>query len=267
MRKLSEEASISKKSIKSAYWIYVVIGLVIYLVLFYTLKPFEVNIASQIENIVFIILAAGASILFAIVSRQFNWLKTKAGQMAFFLMIGFILWLIAESIWFSYELSNIEPFPSPADVFWIAGYIPFAIALVLNITGIKVKFKPAILALWITLSILMFVIILFIEIIPFVVEELSIDTFITLIYPLEDLAIVVLVLVILLKFRAGEIAKPWALLTVGFIVTAVGDIWFTYADWYETYGISYNWVDFFLALGYVLFIGSALYFIWLYKKR
>jgi hypothetical protein len=88
-----------------------------------------------------------------------------------------------------------------------------------------------------------------------------------MVYPFEDVVIIVLVLVILLKFRSGEVAKPWAVLILGFILTAVGDIWFGYATYMNTYSIAYDPVDFFLSLGYLASIAAGLLFTRSYGKR
>jgi hypothetical protein len=39
---------------------------------------------------------------------------------------GLALWFVAKVLWSYYELdAEIDPFPSLADAFWIAGYAPF----------------------------------------------------------------------------------------------------------------------------------------------
>ena len=145
--------------------------------------------------------------------------------------------------------------------------MPLALALFLNIQTIKVKFKRPIFVLWIALSVAVLVVILWIEVIPFLLEGLDLGTFIAILYPLEDCIIITLALVVLLKFRAGEVAKPWGLIIIGFLLEAIGDIIFAYVDWYETSWPAYNLYDLFFALGYVAYISSALYFLWIFKKH
>jgi TctA family transporter len=109
-------------------------------------------------------------------------------------------------------------------------------------------------------------VILFYEFIPFVFPDTTIDS-LTIIYPAEDFILLVLVLVIVLKFRSGEIAKPWGLLALGVILDAIGDIWYTYLEWYGLSLTAYDWYDLFFTLSYIAMFTSGLYFLWLYRRR
>jgi hypothetical protein len=80
--------------------------------------------------------------------------------------------------------------------------------------------------------------------------------------------VIVLVLVILLKFRSGEVAKPWGVLILSFILTSIGDIWYGYANSpLGSYSIAYDPVDLFLSLGYLASIAAGLLFLRSYGER
>jgi hypothetical protein len=237
--------------------------LAIYLIVLYMIRPFELEgLASRIVSIDSIILALVGALAFVVVSHRFGWFSTKSGQISVLITIGLVLWTIAETIWFLLEEIGVNPFPSPADFFYIVGYIPFAIALLLNIRTIHVKFRTTTLALWIVLSAAILVSILAMYALQIgaglvTIEDIGI---IGAVYPLEDFLIIVLALVIVLKFRAGEVAKAWGLLVAGFILEAAGDILFWYEEnleFYQTTG-PYDIVDLIFGLGYVAIIASGL---------
>jgi hypothetical protein len=201
------------------------------------------------------------------VARRFGWLSSRSGKISTAIAAGLIGWTFGETIWLAYESVGESPFPSIADVFYILGYFAFAIALLLNIRTIRLKFKPQMLAAWIVCSAISFVVIVFLAILPLFQGPLGLDTAVSLVYPLGDLVIIVLALIIVLKFRSGEIAKPWVLLVLGFIIEAVGDIWFEYAENTGTYTAAYHPADFVLTLGYAIILASGLFFQLTYRTR
>jgi hypothetical protein len=263
-----------EKSLLGTWWFYVIIAVLVYFVAFWVLKPIgSEELAASVEALQFMALAVFSTLVFAIVARKFKWLNTKTGQIMTSIAIGFMLYTIAESIYFALQLSYgpvSVPVPSAADIFWVSAYIPFAAAFVLAIRAIRMKFTRAMLGLWIVLSAAILVVVVGVIVAPIVVAATGPDAFSTdfsMVYPFEDVVIIVLVLVILLKFRSGEVAKPWAVLILGFILTAVGDIWFGYVTYANTYSIAYDPVDFFLSLGYLASIAAGLLFTRSYGKR
>lgn len=263
---MGEETKAEKKDLWSQIWVYAVIALIVIIVLFYIIRPLEEETAASVTQIFIIAIVAACGVVFLFVANQFKWFNTKTGQIAFLLSLAFFLWTTAESLFLYYDLIGSVLFPTFADVFYVIGYVPFAIALVLNIRTVKMKFKPIVLAIWIILSVGVFLAILFLEFIPFIIQEFSINT-LTLIYPAEDYILLILVLVILLKFRSGEIAKPWGLLAIGVIFDAIGDIWYTYLEWYGLTLTAYDWYDLFFTLSYIFMFASGLYFLWLYRHQ
>nr|MDO8134236.1 hypothetical protein [Candidatus Njordarchaeum guaymaensis] len=256
----------TEKSLLQSKWVLVPIVLALYVVAIYLIQPFVAEGSAwlfiDMHNVIFAVVGA---LIFALVARRFGWSSTRPGLTSIIISIGLVLWVLAESAWLYYEWVGEEPFPSVADVFYIAGYFPFAVALLLNIRTIRVKFKPSTLALWIALSIVTFVAIALLAIIPIAQVGIGSDTLISMVYPFEDFVIIVLALVILLKFRSGEIAQPWGLLVLGFVLEAIGDIWFTYAENAGAYAAPYHPLDMVLTLGYVTIIASGLFFVLMYR--
>ena len=263
---MGEETKAEKKGIWSQLWVYTLVAITVIIVLLYLIKPFEETLAATVTQIIIIVFVASSGAIFLLVSHQFKWFNTRTGQIIFSIAVGFLLWTIAESVFLYNSLMGNKLFFGTHDPFYIAGYVPFAIALFLNIRTIKMKFKPLTLIIWIVISVVLFLIILLTEFIPFLMQEISEES-LTLIYPAEDFILFVLALVIVLKFQSGEIAKPWALLITGIIFDAIGDIWYTYAEWYGLTLSAYDWYDLFFTLSYIAMFASGLYFLWLYRRQ
>ncbi len=266
---MSITSNSEKKVTKFPFWIIPIIALVVYIMFLYIVQPIDPNIATHIEAVQLIILAGIAAVLFALVSRHFKWLSTKPGQTALIIAIGIVIFTIAESIYYGYELLVISgtlsevPDPSIADIFYISGYIPFMTALWLNIRTIKMQFTRSIFLLWIALSIGATIAIGLFVAFPLIGAEITLAEIVYAIYPLEDLVLIILILVIILKFKSGEISRPWMVLIAGIIVEAIGDLYYYYVEELAVY----NFYDFCFAIEYILYIASALYFLWLYKKQ
>jgi hypothetical protein len=262
---VSAESASEKKGLWSQIWVYVMIAVAAVMVLFYVVRPVGEELAVPLTQIFIIILVAVAGVAFLLVAHQFKWFETRTGQIMILIAVGLILWVIAELVFYYQSSMGMESFPGPADIFYVAGYVPFAIGLILYIRTVKMKFKPLMLAIWIGISVAVFLVILILEFIPFL-ADFSIYS-VTIIYPAEDYMLFVLALVLVLKFRSGEIAKPWILLVIGIIMDALGDIWFTYIEWYELGISAYDLYDLFFTLSYVAMLAAGLYFLWLYKKH
>jgi hypothetical protein len=264
---MSAESAGEKKGLWSQIWVYVMIAITVMILIFYGIRFVGEDLALTITQDIIIALAAACSVVFLLVAYQFKWFNTRIGLIMTLLAIGFILWIAAEII---YNYQTVD-FGGVADFFYIAGYVPIAIGLFLYIRTVKMKFKPIMLALWIGISAAVFVVVLIYEFIPFIAggfiyPEKALLSW-TVIYPAEDLILLVLALVLVFKFQSGEIAKPWLLVVVGVIMDVIGDIWFTYLVWYEYDMSAYDLYDLCFTMAYVGFLAAGLYFLWLYRKH
>ncbi|NWF96456.1 MAG: hypothetical protein HXY34_09990 [Candidatus Thorarchaeota archaeon] len=232
----------------------------LYLTAWYAFRPVEPETSRIVESTGFVLWSLIAMLLFLTVARQFAFLQSKPGTVMTSLCVGMLLWCAAESTWLYFTVIGVEPFPSVADLFWIAGYVPMLIGLGVNARGIPVKFKPLTLVVWLTASTAIVLLTSILEIVPILYGGADVSTLITVIYPAFDSLVISLVLVILFKFKAGQVSRPWAAIAVGFILNAVGDILFTYADWLGLYQGAYEPVDYLLAMGYAAFILGGLLF-------
>jgi len=256
-----------QENLLTAWWFWLCIALAGFFVYWFLAMPLEVTTGGFAEAVMVILLAASSTATLLLVAKKFNYRETPPGRIMTAIVVGFASWTVAETVWTGYYVSDLDPLPSWADVFWILGYAFVIAALVVNANSIRLRFSHAMFALWLVLSAVVALPVLSIQVLPLIAEDPSLDTLVAVAYPVLDVLLIVPALAILLKFRLGEIALPWGVLTLGFILTGIGDLWYAYADYNGTYGEAYNLTDLFLMLGYVAFILGGLLFLKLYGSE
>jgi len=155
--------------------------------------------------------------------------------------MGLILWFIAELSWTYYELGlGIEnPYPSPADAIWLAGY-PFIIYFLFGISKVLSRQKstydrePLILISVATALTLAYVFTLTFGIASIISNQQNmLGWIITIIYPILDGIAFVPSLLIIMKLRNKkqmESITPWMLLAASILLVTVADIGFGYSE-------------------------------------
>ena len=155
--------------------------------------------------------------------------------------MGLILWFIAELSWTYYELGlGIEnPYPSPADAIWLAGY-PFIIYFLFGISKVLSRQKstydrePLILISVATALTLAYVFTLTFGIASIITNQQNMmGWIITIIYPILDGIAFVPSLLIIMKLRNKkqmESITPWMLLAASILLVTVADIGFGYSE-------------------------------------
>jgi len=262
-----QRGAAAEKPLVRTWWLYGIAALAVFETWWYVFKPIDAGPASVFEGFVFVALSGLCIPVFGLLARQFGFTSTKPGQIMSTLALGFVLWCAAEASWLVLTVMDQITNPSIADVFWLAGYMMQILALLMNVRAIHVGFKPSVFILWIALSILIAVVVISIDVAPLLTETVGLGTIVSMGYPFFDTVIIILALVIVLKFKSGQVAKPWAVLVLGFLLTAAGDVWYMYADMMGEYTNVYSPMDYPLAIGYIAFILSGGLFIRLYRKQ
>jgi hypothetical protein len=200
--------------------------------------------------------------------------STIAGKVWLLLAIGMLGWTIGEIIYIYYELfTDIAPFPSIADLFYLLAYIPLSIGLILQLRIIKVelpnkeKIITAIIYIAICVLVIITVIILpILEIYP-IPEEETLVYFVSFLYPIFDLLLIFCVVIVFVKFRHGKINMAWILLLVGFLCDTFGDILFNWQEAVIGAEAMFEPFDLLFILGYILIINSAFTMVHLLTKE
>jgi diguanylate cyclase len=187
------------------------------------------------------------------------------------ILIGIILFFLAESAYAILEIyakrDMGKNFPSYADFFWCAAYIPFFIGLTMMFIGYKKSGlpmgQPALyLAVGFTIFLIALIVVFFL-LIPVITdpETSQIDKVFYLFYPIADLLIVLpaaILIYITSLFGSAVITKPWKFLTLGFILFTISDLLYSYLDWMGLYGNG-NLIDLGWNAGYLLVGIAGLY--------
>ena len=177
--------------------------------------------------------------------------------------LGVLLWFLGESTWAVYALaySNPDPFPSIADGFWLAGYVPLICAIVIQSWPFR-EFLFSRRMLTIVSMVLVLAGVLLAALIPPTFAAGNGQNFVTavvgLAYPLLDVALLVIALPILFLYGRGTFWRPFLFVTVGLILTFAGDVLFTWTSLNGTYydgsylELLFHWSYLTLAYGFYL---------------
>jgi len=196
-------------------------------------------------NTVIIGWATVTVVCFALTLKSFS-LKSKPGKVWLFFMLGLVTWLIGDIIFMYNQVIVPLPeelqFPSMADQFWTIGYLLIFIGIILQMRLATVKLTRKEIEVVLIVATITSVLALVFIILP--VSELLIAdptttmeyAFFSLDYPILDLVLLPLAIVLALKYRGGEFSKSWAIIGLGFLVTAIFDLLFTY---FENFGEGY----------------------------
>ena len=193
----------------------------------------------------------------AVVVSFIGWRRAEPGHRRAWLCssIGLAGFLVGDLLWWGYGLAGQSPFPSVADVFSLAGYVPLGIAAALLVSKREPEHDRT---AWLDAGILMAVAGLLIW--SYVMEPYvgdpnvgALSLAVTLAYPLADL--LVLGLVIRLLFSPIARNRATTMFTVGVLLILSADLSFAWQNLSGNF-VTGSWVDAVWLLGY-LFIAFA----------
>jgi len=151
-----------------------------------------------------------------------------------FLLAGLVLWMIAEIAWDSDQLifGDLLPSASLADGAWILGYVAVVIGLVLSMRAFRMRpSKPwqfAVLAVF-GVVVIMAATYLIIPALNQTQAGFSYKTIVDLAYPLGDLVMGFIALVLVLVLDGGMLSRPWTTVAMGCFCIAVSDLLYAFA--------------------------------------
>jgi len=222
---------------KPAYLASLVVGVI--LILVYIFQANYSALMSPISSIFFLLLsvtAAGSAA--GALKKYWRNLRDKYSQIWLFFTIGLMLWLISKVSWSAYTMSPNAaiPYPSIADMLWLAGYLPIFAALYsyLQCFGFSLsRIRYSAFAVTVSFALLW----LFILLVPPVVAASGKDVtaLLGLVYLGLDLSLFSLSVHGLFVFFNGRIGVAWAFVSGALFLNAVGNILFTYATQTNTY--------------------------------
>lgn len=190
-----------------------------------------------------------------------EWKNNSKSRIAImFFAVGAGCWFAGEQLWIIIDvILDEEPFPSLADVFYIAAYVFFIMFLVLYLRQIKQS---------ITKNTLLFsTIISFVFVLPalyvlgdYYQGESALSISVALVYPILSSVMLFFVLLGIMFFVKGEQTYFWTLVFVGFLIHTVTDTLFLFTAIDDSYYDGHV-SDLLYLIGYLFFIaGVVCYF-------
>ncbi|MFX1521303.1 MAG: hypothetical protein ACFFCD_15420 [Promethearchaeota archaeon] len=191
--------------------------------------------------------------------------KTLNGKIWLLIALGNLFWTFGEFGWFYYEiiLGIDTPYPSLADVFWLAGFLPLYVTLFKTNQLIKTKLSNELLIIYVIVCVICVFTILLLVLLPIAVYPMSEDfTFaeksVSLLYPIMDIILFLFALLVLLRFKGAKISWAWFILAISFLIDVFADSWFSIILWEELY-YTYHPVDLLWLLSYSLVVIAVIY--------
>ncbi len=222
------------------------------------------EVVKSVTDVMYVIVTATFVGLSIILVSRFK--KTGDHGKAWLFLLGTsISWFLGETTWTVYELVyDKNPFPSIADVFYIAGY-----PLMLGFLMYYLKpVRKAITKKMMTSAILISATIA----IPSIYMAYSPEPDVTLFenvlatsYPILDSIIFIPAIIGIALFFRGEVNFTWSLICIGILCFAIGDIGFQYATFTNTYYTGHP-SDIILMWSYILFSFGAYDHIRIFRK-
>jgi hypothetical protein len=170
------------------------------------------------------------------------WRQMKTGRQSRRLwggvLIGWIFWAVAESLWATYSLLGQDPYPSWADFFFLSGYIPMSVGFLSRIWGLPKKLDMSQRSMVWVVSLVIIAITTFFIFIPILQNydpRRLLESLLSIFYPLADLFLLILVLYLLFTYGPGDYGSGWRLILFGFVMVTISDLFFSYADWNGLY--------------------------------
>ncbi len=174
--------------------------------------------------------------------------------------LGFASTVIADLVWFYYEvILQTTPFPSLADVFYLATYILVFAGMILLPTARLGRYEHTI--FWLDLSIVMvsaWMLVWYFIVIPAATASSSdlLSQILAAIYPIVDLLMLAGIPAILLRRPPAHIRAALVIFIPGIISYFIADVLFAITTQNGTYATG-SFIDFLWPLGLMLFSLSA----------
>ena len=229
------------------------------LTLLYQTRPFLDDTQFSYISVPVYLVAPGfmiayASLVAVKLSKQ-NHYQTKA---FFFAAIGAACWFIAEQLWQLYDhVWEGDPFPSEADIFYLAGYPLMTAFLFISLKPIlkSVSRNVWLFAIGLSISFL----------IPSVVAsydsmlgEATFDTAVALSYPILSLILVVPAIVGIMYLTKKGANISWMLILFAFIIYAIADTFFLFLElddaYYDGHPVDLLWIFTYTLLAFAFFL-------------
>ena len=169
--------------------------------------------------------------------------------------VAFICFFVGDMIWNYYTIILLEdPYPSLADIFYIAFYPLVIYHLISHIRYFGEKTNPQTILLLVALSIIIIGWYSFLSIEE--VDIIEFDTFLAIFYAALSATALSLAILGLIVFYKSVLAPVWLLFASGIFILMVSDTWYYYAELVGGYTgnhpVNVLWTLAFMVIAYAL---------------
>jgi len=223
------------------------------------------EVRTLITNLLYVPVPGALVVLSIIIAVRFS-VKGEHGR-AWILFVGVsVSWFIAEQIWLVNDLVyHIDPFPSLADFFYLAGY-PFL--FLFSIYYLK-PVKGAISKKTLTYVSLTAITLLVPSLYMASGQDSQISDFelaLALSYPIADGIVLIPALIGVILFFRGEVNFLWSLICIAIILNVVADTGFLITSMNGSYYMGHP-IDMLFLWAYILFSFGVYSHIQIFKKH
>lgn len=212
------------------------------------------------------LLVTGTLLVLSIIMITKNGVRGSHGKAWIFFAASILFWFIGERIWTVYELVyQIDPWPSEADFFWLAGYPLYFAFSILYLKPFKNAISKKILIPAILISAALLIPTLYMTIANNI-ELSKFELGLAASYPISDAISLVPAIIGIGLFFKGELNFSWSLLLTGMFCFVVADTAFLFLTLDDSYytghpmDIPYIWA-------YVLLLFGLNNHLQIFKKR
>jgi len=189
------------------------------------------------SDILFSVVSGAVALLSFLVVKK-RGITGKMGAVHLSIFLAMLMWFLGEATWTVYEVAMDVPVPYPslADVFYLAGYVPLSAGLLQLLWSFRDLINSKRLLASILSGAAVSVLIGMFLIGPLLWESADLlTTVFDVAYPVLDVVVLVLCILAVVIFRGGIMARSWLWLSLGFALDTVADILFshgTLTGWY-----------------------------------
>jgi hypothetical protein len=179
---------------------------------------------------------------------------TSKFAVAFYsLAVGYFCASIGEILYYYFDLVNMDPFPSIADVFFFIIYPTTMIHLIINIRFYQVKstLKSKIAMIFFASTIILLYVYFSYE----SFQSLNVEFFYGLIFVSGAACIASVGLYGAIVVRKIPLGRSWFLLVTGIVIGTLADVWYYVLEFMHTYTLNHIVIEFWLA-SYLIIIYS-----------
>ena len=238
---------------------YKILGIILaltiaYQISLYYVDPDEFNVPEALY-LAGILGCAGFS--FMVVKKY--WGSEVFGKAYLFLALAFVAWFIGDVGYVYYDhVLQLDPYPNPFDVGFVISYVFASMHLLLNSRYFKPKWNIEMKILLVALPIGMLVgYTLVASAVWGDYEELQFDLFYGNIFAVGATVELALVIIGASVFRRSILKEVWLLLVIGILIWTIGDVWYAFAEVYETFSNTHPtntlWIASFMVVMYALY--------------